>query len=111
MTDTATSAFETDKARATREAVARAEQADCETIQRLLALKPGEELRYLTEDPHSTSGPACRALIARIKDFARGLQLQGRVELKEVKRVVGKKRTSPGTIVVDFIALGVERRQ
>jgi len=81
----------------------------CQTIERLAALQPGEEFKYLSYVEADRIGPACKALYERIHGFARGLALQGRVELRTEQHSAG--RGSRSWIISDFIARGVERKR
>jgi hypothetical protein len=81
----------------------------CLTTERLAALKPGEEFRYLSYVETAQAGPLCKALYERIHDFARGLALKGRVELRKEEHPIG--RGDKQTVMSDFIARGVERKR
>ncbi len=94
---------------AQQEAVGKADTADCYTMRRMTALRPGEKFRYLTCPENAFQGPACKALIARIHDHARGLSLAGRVILTKEIRIDGEGKKA--VRITDFFATGKERRQ
>lgn len=82
---------------------------DCATIRRLHSLHPGERFRYLTDVSGSTPGPACKALMERIRFVAHTLEAAGLIHLTEERHPIKSPKIGTKVEAIEYFATGKAR--